>query len=163
MYREYGRLVFAVAHRVLNDSGLAEEATQQTFLKAWRASRSLDDAREMAPWLIAIARRAAIDILRREQLRVASSIESVPESEPALMSAAMTEDIIDVWEVRGALARLPGDEHDVVRMQHFDGLTHPEIAQRLGVAVGTVKSRSFRAHRRLAAALGHLREENQTP
>jgi DNA-directed RNA polymerase specialized sigma24 family protein len=62
---------------------------------------------------------------------------------------------------RRAVAQLPEDEREVVRLQHFVGLTHAEIAARLGVPTGTVKSRSFRAHRRLAADLGHLRDENQ--
>ena len=53
---------------------------------------------------------------------------------------------------------LPDDEREIVRLQHFEGMTHSQIADRLGVAVGTVKSRSFRAHRRLTILLGHLRE-----
>jgi RNA polymerase sigma-70 factor (ECF subfamily) len=68
------------------------------------------------------------------------------------------EAVYDVWEVREAVAQLPADEQEVVRLQHLDGFTHAQIAARLGVAVGTVKSRSFRAHKRLAAQLGHLRE-----
>jgi RNA polymerase sigma factor (sigma-70 family) len=62
------------------------------------------------------------------------------------------------WHVRRAIEELPPDEADVVRLQHLEGLTHTEIALRLGVAVGTVKSRSHRAHGKLAACLGHLRE-----
>lgn len=159
VYREYGRLVYAIAHRVLGVRTLAEEATQQTFVKAWRASESLDDSREIAPWLAAISRRVAIDIHRREAARLADPLESVAPSHPAVISQAPSvEALYDVWEVRQAVAELPGDEQEVVRLQHFDGLTHAEIAQRLQLAVGTVKSRSFRAHKRLAALLGHLRE-----
>jgi RNA polymerase sigma factor (sigma-70 family) len=159
VYREYGRLVFAVAHRVLNDRGLAEEATQQTFVKAWRAADRLDDEREMTPWLASICRRVAIDIQRREALRTAAPLEAVPESDPALISAAASvEDMHNVWEVRAAVSHLPADEREVVRLQHFEGMTQAQMAERLGVAVGTVKSRSFRAHQRLAAALGHLQE-----
>ena len=69
VYREYGRLVFAVALRALGDRGLAEEVTQQCFVKAWRASAQLDESRELGPWLVAIARRTAIDVYRRESLR----------------------------------------------------------------------------------------------
>ena len=58
---------------------------------------------------------------------------------------------------RRAVESLPAEEREVVRLQHFEGLTHAQIADRLQVAAGTVKSRSFRAHRRLAAALGYLR------
>lgn len=64
----------------------------------------------------------------------------------------------DVWAVRQAIDELPPDEREIVRLQHLEELTHVEVAERLGLPVGTVKSRSFRAHRRLAARLGHLRE-----
>jgi RNA polymerase sigma-70 factor (ECF subfamily) len=60
--------------------------------------------------------------------------------------------------VRRAIDDLPIDEAAVVRMQHLDGMTHSEIANKLGISIGTVKSRSHRAHRRLALLLGHLRE-----
>jgi RNA polymerase sigma factor (sigma-70 family) len=159
VYRAHGRLVYAVAYRVLGDRGLAEEATQQSFVKAWRAAQSFDEQRELGPWLAAIARRVAIDLYRREALRTADPIESVAAGDPALLAAPTSaEAIYDVWEVRDALAQLPPDEQEVIRLQHLDGFTHAQIAERLGVALGTVKSRSFRAHKRLAALLGHLRE-----
>ena len=60
--------------------------------------------------------------------------------------------------MRSAVDDLPPDERAVVRLQHLDGLTHAEIAARLGIPIGTVKSRSSRAHRRLAASLGYLRQ-----
>ncbi len=151
--------MYAVAYRILGDRGLAEEATQQTFVKAWRAAQSFDERRELGPWLAAIARRAAIDLYRREALRSAAPLESVAPGDPALVSAPQSaEAVYDVWEVRQAVAELPADEQEVVRLQHLDGFTHAQIADRLGVALGTVKSRSFRAHKRLAALLGHLRE-----
>jgi RNA polymerase sigma-70 factor (ECF subfamily) len=75
------------------------------------------------------------------------------------VSSQAAEAVYDVWEVRRAVAELTQAEQDVVRLQHFEGLTHAEIAARLDVPMGTVKSRSFRAHQRLAADLGHLREE----
>ena len=159
VYGSHGRLVYAVAYKVLGDRGLAEEATQQTFVKAWRAAQNFDDRRELGPWLAAIARRVAIDIYRREATRAADPIESVAPGHPALIATPESaEAIYDVWEVREAVAQLPADEQEVVRLQHLDGFTHAQIAARLGVAVGTVKSRSYRAHKRLAAQLGHLRE-----
>jgi RNA polymerase sigma factor (sigma-70 family) len=159
VYREYGRLVYAVAHRVLGNRSLAADATQQAFVNAWRAARSLDEAREMGPWLATIARRAAIDIHRGETLRAAQGLESVPPGDPALRSEAESaEAMYDIWEVRRAVGELPDNEREIVRLQHFQGLTHTQIAARLRLPVGTVKSRSFRAHQRLAAQLGHLRE-----
>jgi len=159
VYGSYGRLVYAVAYRVLGDRGLAEEATQQAFLKAWRAAESLDEGREMGPWLATIARRVAIDVHRREARHQAYELESVAQADPALVTEPQSaEALYDVWEVRRAVAELPPDEQEIVRLQHFEGLTHAQIAERLKLAPGTVKSRSFRAHKRLAAQLGHLQE-----
>jgi RNA polymerase sigma factor (sigma-70 family) len=103
VYRLYGRLVYAIAYRVLGDPGLAEDAAQQTFLKAWRAAGSLDERREMGPWLATIARRVAIDVYRREAGRPADPLESVSPSDPALSSGPESaEAVYDVWEVRRA-------------------------------------------------------------
>ena len=158
VYREYGRMVFAVAHKVLGDHGLAEEATQQAFVQAWRGARSFDPARDVGPWLATIARRVAIDVHRREARRAHHSLEGVV-SDPALVTLPESaEAAYEAAEVRRALDDLPSEEREVVRLQHLEGLSQSEVAQRLGVPVGTVKSRSFRAHRHLAARLGHLRE-----
>ena len=163
VYRAYARLVYAIAHKVLADRSLCEEATQQTFLKAWRAAGRIDPDRELGPWLATIARRVAIDVYRREAHRAVSPLEAVAADDPALVSPPVAaEDAYNVWEVRRAVSALPEEEREVVRHQHFDGLTHAQIATRLGIPVGTIKSRSFRAHRRLAAELGHLRDANQS-
>lgn len=159
VYREYSRLVHAVASRVLRDHTLAEEATQQTFVQAWRAAGSFDPHRELAPWLVTIARRVAIDVHRREARRSHDSVEVASAADPALITEAPSvERIYEVWEVRHAVDALPEDEREIVRLQHLEGMTHQAIAERLGMPVGTVKSRSFRAHKRLAASLGHLRD-----
>ena len=160
VYGEYGRLVYAVAYKTLGDRELAEEATQQAFVQAWRASGSYDPAREMGSWLATIARRAAIDVYRREARRSHGSLDDADPGDPALVTLPPSvERAYDVWEVRRAIGRLDPDDAELVRLQHFDGLTHAQIADRLGVPVGTVKSRSFRVHRRLAGMLGHLRDE----
>src|SRR3954462_10338480 len=66
VYQTYGRLVFAIAYRVLGDTGLAQDATQQTFLPAWRAAGSYEPSRALGAWLTTIAKRVAIDVHRRE-------------------------------------------------------------------------------------------------
>ncbi|MBV9196842.1 MAG: sigma-70 family RNA polymerase sigma factor [Solirubrobacterales bacterium] len=87
MYRVYGSLVYAVEFRVLGDRGLCEEATQQTFLRGWRAAASFDASRELRPWLAMIARRVAIDLYRREAIREAGRLDSVAADEPALVTS----------------------------------------------------------------------------
>lgn len=158
VFREYAGLVHAVALRVLGRRDLAEEATQQTFVRAWRAAASFDADRPLGPWLATIARRVAIDVHRREARREASDLGDVPSAHAAVVTLPPSVDAVhDAWAVREALEDLPDDEREVVRLQHLEGFSHSEIAERLGVPVGTVKSRSFRAHKRLAVRLGHLR------
>ncbi len=161
VYREYGGLVFAVAMRVLGQRQLAEEAAQQAFVQAWRAAAGFDGDRPLGPWLATITRRVAIDIHRREARRAVTAIDDVPAGHGALVTLPPSADAIhEAWAVREAVDDLPPDEHEVVRLQHLEGFSHSEIAERLGVPVGTVKSRSFRAHKRLAARLGHLRGDD---
>jgi RNA polymerase sigma-70 factor (ECF subfamily) len=158
LYGTYGHLVFVVAHRVLRRHDLAEEATQQTFVRAWQAAGDLDVDRDPAPWLATIAKHAAIDIHRREARRAARSLDDVAENDRAVVTLPPDIATLDsVWQVRRAIESLPSEEAEVVRLQHLEGMTHTEIADKLDIAVGTVKSRSHRAHQRLARLLGHLR------
>ena len=160
VYREYGGLVYSVAYRSLADRGLAEEATQQAFVQAWRGASSYDPTRELGPWLATIARRAAIDIHRRESRRRHQSLDDAAPTDPALVTLPPSiERVYDVWEVRRALQQLAPEDATLVRMQHLEGLSQSEIADLLGIPLGTVKSRTFRAHRRLAGLLGHLRDD----
>lgn len=158
VYQSYGRLVHAVAYKVLGDAGLAEDATQQTFVQAWRAAGTYDPERALGAWLSAIARRAAIDVYRRERRH--RGVEDIDTHEGALVTQPPSvEQIYDVWEVRRAVENLPDQDRELIRLQHYGELTHSEIASELAIPVGTVKSRSFRAHKRLAGLLGHLRAE----
>jgi len=133
LYLRYSRPMFTVALRSLGDRGLAEEAVQQSFLQAWRAASRFDPSRDVAPWLFTITRRVAVDLFRRERRHGRQS----------------PLDDLDT---------MPPDERTVVEATHFLGLTHEEAAMTLGIPVGTVKSRSHRAHRRLAELLLHLQE-----
>ena len=158
MYREYGRLVYAVAHRALGRHDLAEEAVQQTFLNAWRAADRIDVDRDPAPWLATIAKRVAIDIHRREASRHTIALGDLAANDPALVSLPPDLETLDaVWQVRRAIDALSPEEATIIRLQHLDGMMQTEIAEQLGIALGTVKSRSHRAHRHLAELLGHLR------
>jgi len=159
--RAYSGMVTSVAHQVLRDHSLAEEAAQQTFVQAWRAAATFDPERGIAPWLCTIARRVAIDLARREQRRAATPLSQADPSDRSLVTLPPSETASwEMAQVRLAVDALPPDERDVVRLQHLEGLTQMEIAERLGIALGTVKSRSFRAHRALASRLAFLREQS---
>lgn len=159
MYRAYGNLVYAVAFRALGRRELAEEATQQTFVRAWQAADRIDVLRDPAPWLATIAKNTAIDVHRRESRRETRAIDNVAADDPALVSISPDLAALDaVWQVRQAIDALPADERAVVQLQYMSGMTHREIAATLGLAIGTVKSRLHRAHGKLANLLSHLRE-----
>jgi len=152
IYERFARPVLTVGMAALGRRDLADEVVQTTMLKAWRAAGTFDRTRDLAPWIYAIARRVAIDIHRREaRAAVPAEIGDEVAVEPLSFSRTW-----EAWEVRSAVEKLPADERDVVRLAHLGGLTHREIAEQLGVPIGTVKSRSARAHRRLAVLLGHL-------
>jgi RNA polymerase sigma-70 factor, ECF subfamily len=159
LYREYGRLVYAITLRALGRAELAEDATQQTFVRAWQAADRIDVNRDPAPWLATIAKRVAIDMYRHEARRPVSALDEASPDNNALISLPPQLESLDaVWRVRQAIDELPSDEAAIVRMQHLEGMTHQEISDELDIPLGTVKSRSHRAHQKLATLLGHLRE-----
>lgn len=154
LYRRHAGAVHTVARSIVGDDAeLCADVVQQTFLKAWRAADRFDGQRDLAPWLYTIARRSAIDAIRRERHPTRGG--HLPEVEAAVDPPSLAR----TWEVhqlRLALDELPEEEREVVRLSHLEGLTHAEIADRLDIPIGTVKSRSHRAMRRLGHALAHL-------
>lgn len=159
VYRRFGGPAFTVALRALGDRQLAEEAVQEGFVKAWQAAGRYDPTRPLSSWLFTIVKRTAIDIYRRERRSAHSGHDHDDAGELAAVAPPSLEDAWEAWQVRLAVQALTDKEQQVVRLAHFGGMTHEEIAQRLALSVGTVKSRSHRAHRRLASQLAHLNEE----
>ena len=147
-----------MAVNLLANPGLAEEATQQTFIGLWRNRDRYDPQRSLAAWIFGIARKTAIDIYRRERRQPATTGQEPPE---IAVEAVSAERLWEVWEVRRAVEQLPPEESAVVRLSHFYQMTHTEIAASLGVPVGTVKSRLHGAVKKLKLALdegGYVRE-----
>ena len=159
IYREYAGAVHTVARSIVGDRELAADVVQQTFVKAWRAADRFEGTRAIAPWLYSIARHTAIDALRSESGPTRGGHEREVEV------GTETETFEQTWEryeVRRAVDALPPDEREIVRRSHLLGETHAHIASDLGIPIGTVKSRSARAHQRLVSALAHL-AANQPP
>lgn len=153
IYREYAGAISTVARSIVRNDELAAEVVQQTFVKAWRSAASFDRGKQLAPWLYAIARTTAIDALRSELRPTRGGHE--PEVDVHVDGESL-ESTWERFEVRRAIDALPPDEREVVHRSHLLGQTHDEIARQLGIPIGTVKSRSGRAHKRLAEALAHV-------
>ena len=152
LFDRYGRQMYAVAMSALGDPQLAAECVQIAFVKAWQAAPRFDVTREFGPWLATITRRAAVDVHRRER-RHRHDVYDVSGADTAIADPNDPAKAWDVWRVRGAVDQLSPPLRDVVKLVYFEQLSHAEVADRLGIPVGTVKSRSFTAHRQLAAML----------
>jgi RNA polymerase sigma-70 factor (ECF subfamily) len=151
LYRRYARPVFALALRRLGDRGRAEDAVQETFASIWRSAGSYKRERGPgAPWLYAVARNAIVD--RRRSLGPAPA-EPVDEPSNEAGPDERAEASWTAWRVHRALAELPEEERTLIELAYWGGLSQSEIADFVGIPLGTVKTRTRSALSRLADAL----------
>jgi len=154
LYEAYGPRVKAYMMRRGADAGTAEDLAQETLLTVWRkAALYAHDKGSMTTWVFAIARNLRIDRLRREV-----PWQELPEGRLAQASGdplpdeAMAEKQRQ-QRVQAALAGLPGEQKTVVALAYLEGLSHSEIAQRLDMPLGTVKSRMRIAYQKIRSVL----------
>jgi RNA polymerase sigma-70 factor (ECF subfamily) len=149
IYDAYHRLVYGVAMRMLGDVAAAEDVTQAVFLKIWSAPQ-LFESGNFAGWLVRVTRNRALDVLRSKSYQH----EELPQAQPAdemLEETAFAH--IDADRVRAALAQLPEDQRTLIETGFFGGVTHEEMARRLGIPLGTVKTRIRAGLRKLRGVL----------
>ena len=151
LYRRYARSVFGLALRRLGDRGRAEDAVQETFASVWRGARSYRPERGPGgPWIYAVARNAIVD---RSRARNEPAVEA-PEQEshepgpPDQAEASWT-----AWRIHRALEELSPNERTVIELAYWSGLSQSEVAEYLGIPLGTVKTRTRAALARLADLL----------
>jgi len=139
LYERYSPIVYSVALRVLGDTGAAEDILQEVFMQLWRSPDTFDANRGSLPgWLAVITRNRAIDSLRRR--RPETDITSVVVSvEPDLASRAEWSRVLE--KIRSVLGGMSAPQRAALEMAFFDGLTHTEIAEKTGEALGTIKTR----------------------
>ena len=158
VYDRHGGAAYSLAYRIVGDRGVAEDVTQEAFLSVWRSGARFDRTRgSVRTWLLGVVRNRAIDVLRRDAGRapaVSLELESVPEQE-SRFERTDTEALRreTAREVHGVLSELPADQVQVVRLAYFGGLTHSEIADMLGMPLGTVKGRMRLAMDKMRAKL----------
>lgn len=143
LYDRYGRQVYALAYRMLQDAAAAEDITQEVFVKLWRNAARFDPERgRPGTWILHIAYTTAVDLVRTRRYAAPSRYEAEPsEADVTADPAADAEVAIMGAQVRSALMRLPAEQRQALEMAYFDALSQSEIAGKLGIPLGTVKSR----------------------
>lgn len=152
VYAAHGRLVHSLSLAALRHRQDAEDATQQVFTRAWRSRESYDPAQPMGAWLTGITRRVVADVFAaRDRQRRASRAETVglrPEAAGALPDA-----LVDRVVVHEALRELGPPQDEILKLAFVEDLPRKQIAERLGMPVGTVKSHVHRGLARLRQSL----------
>jgi RNA polymerase sigma-70 factor, ECF subfamily len=155
LYRRYSGELFGFACNALGDRELAEEVVQDVFARAWRHAAVYDPRRaSVRTWLYSIARNRIVDARRRAASRPGLAAAADPES-PAELDRRLEQAVLR-WQVAAALARLSPEHREVIRLAHYGGLTLREIAERKGIPIGTVKSRTSYALRSLRLILDEM-------
>jgi RNA polymerase sigma-70 factor, ECF subfamily len=161
LYARYGSLVFSLALRVLHQPALAEEVTQDIFLKLWNQPERWNPALgQFSSWLLAITRNAAIDRLRREGRHL--TVDWEPAEEPTAVGESIAD--LSTWHdgqvLRQLLLRLSPEQRQLIELAFYDGYTHSELAQLLNLPLGTVKTRLRMGMQKLRVLWEEVQAEN---
>ncbi|HEX2586791.1 MAG TPA: sigma-70 family RNA polymerase sigma factor [Gaiellales bacterium] len=168
LYDLYAGPAYSLALRVVRDRDLAADVVQEAFLAIWNQASKFDSSRgQPSTWILTVTHHKAVDTVRREERRRADAIEeardipdaSLPVEDQAWQGVAREQ-------VRAAMSKLPDPHREVLELAYFAGYTQSQLAERLAVPIGTVKSRTFAAMnalRELLAASGmHPEQEWNT-
>jgi RNA polymerase sigma-70 factor (ECF subfamily) len=160
LYDRVSRVAYGLALRVLRDERHAEDAVQEAFLQVWRTAAAFRaDRAKASTWILTLVHRRAVDLVRREERRQA---DPLPD-EPAAAAAAAPDD--EAWlrfereRVQRALRQLPDVQRETLELAYYGGFSQTELAERLGVPLGTIKSRMFAGLTRLRELLDDSRQE----
>jgi len=154
LVERYQRPVFSLSYRMLGSAADAEDAAQESFLKAYRGLRAYDASRAFSTWLLSIAAHHCIDRIRRRHIReVPLDAVAAWQSAAELGPQASAERVAEANAVRAGLALLPEEYRVVVVLRYWHELGYAEIADILGESESAVKSRLHRARQRLAECL----------
>ena len=149
LYRAFERPLYTLGMRWLRDASMAEELVQEVTLRVWRRAASFDPSRGAASsWIFGVARNTAADLARKR------SRAPLPVGDVAAPAEPWDEDSAWIgWQVSVAVRALPPEQQEIVRLAYSEDMTQSEIARRLGLPLGTVKTRLYSALGKLRVAL----------
>lgn len=158
VYRRHGGQVFGLAKRVIRDEELARDIAQDVFVSLWKKPEAFDGSRgSLRTFLLAKTHSRSIDVIRsessrriREERDALLRVDSVPSVDEEVWRVTVSS------KVRSALTTIPEREREVIELAYFEGFTYREVAVRLGMAEGTVKSRIRSGLSRLQQSMGQL-------
>jgi RNA polymerase sigma-70 factor, ECF subfamily len=159
LYDRYSRTVFGVGLKLLGGNrSSTEELVQEVFLKVWRSSHTFDPSRgSFSTWLYRVTRNVALDLHRKRASRIRPVSDGDSKIEAARDPSAGPEQIVDdswlSWRMSRALEGLGPTQREVIEFAYFQGLSQREISERTGVPLGTVKTRTSSAMKRLRQGL----------
>jgi RNA polymerase sigma-70 factor (ECF subfamily) len=158
LFRAFAPTALALAQRIVRQPFLAEEIVQEVFLSVWRTpERYRADRGSVKSWLMGMVHHRAVDVVRREesQRRRAEGSADVADAsdDPGITVVDAVSRPQERIAVRAALDELPGEQRRVLELMYYDGLSQSQIAARLSLPLGTVKSRTLLGMRRLRTAL----------
>jgi RNA polymerase sigma-70 factor, ECF subfamily len=161
-YRRHGGAVRGLAQRVVGSDFLADEVTQDVFLRLWREPEQFDATRSgLRTYLVAIAHHRAVDLVRSESARAAREQRSASPSDTTDYDVEhLAWDLAMAEQVRVALDRLPDGERNAIQLAYFEGRTYREVASLLGEPEGTVKSRIRAGLQRMQRSLAAHRSDH---
>jgi RNA polymerase sigma-70 factor (ECF subfamily) len=160
LYDLHAPLLISVVRRIVGSPEAAEDIVHDVFIEAWRRSADYDPERgSVRTWLALRARSRALDHKKSSAVARRVSLDE-PRSLETLLGVSDDASLApDQARIRAVLRELPEDQHRVLFLGYFEGLSSSEIAERVGVPVGTVKSRVAAALARLRAVLGASEEK----
>ena len=159
LFRRYSPNAMALARRVVRQPFIAEEIVQEAFLAAWRNAKGYNEGRgSVRSWLMTMVHHRAVDAVRREESQRRRTEDAQAEDvlaveDPADAVVAQLGLPEERRAVRAALGDLPAEQRQVIELMYFDGLSQSKVSERLGLPLGTVKSRTLLGMRRLRSAL----------
>lgn len=144
LYDRFSKVVFSVIVRIVKNSSVAEELTQEAFLRAWNRGSGFDASRgRIGPWLLTIARNRAIDYLRSSAGQQQANTFELVSSERVTLFVNNEQRMVDQEQarrIRAGFSKLNENQRKVLELAYFEGLSQSEMAEKLGQPLGTVKT-----------------------